>query len=106
LAGTRNPKGKVKGKGKGKGKGQGRGGDRDQRAGRPRFKRKRRVCRFCVDKKDTLNYQDVGLVRRFVTDRGKIAPRRLSGCCAMHQRMIARAIKRARVMGLVPYSVE
>lgn len=95
---------KGKGKGKGKGRGKGRGGS--DRPGRPRFRKKRRVCKFCVNKKDTLNYQNLDILRRFVTDRGKIAPRRISGCCAKHQRVVAQAIKRARQMGLVPYSLD
>jgi small subunit ribosomal protein S18 len=68
-------------------------------------KKKRRPCFFCVEKK-ILDYKDLGLVRRFMTDRGKIAPRRLTGCCALHQRMVAQVIKKTRQIGLVPYSVE
>jgi small subunit ribosomal protein S18 len=68
-------------------------------------KRKKKPCVFCVDK-IILDYKDTGFVRRFVTDRGKIAPRRLSSCCALHQRMIAMAIKRARQIGTIPYVVD
>ena len=68
-------------------------------------KRKKKPCVFCVDKK-ILDYKDTGFVRRFITDRGKIAPRRLSSCCALHQRMIAKAIKRARQIGTIPYVVD
>jgi small subunit ribosomal protein S18 len=68
-------------------------------------KKKRRPCIFCIEKKE-LDYKDVGFVRRFMTDRGKIGPRRNTGCCALHQRMVAVAIKRARQLGLVPFSVE
>lgn len=68
-------------------------------------KRKKRHCIFCVEKK-TLDYKDVGFVRRFMTDRGKIGPRRSTGCCAFHQRMVAAVIKKARQMGLVPYTVD
>jgi len=79
---------------------------REPKRSRPQFrKKKRRPCVFCVDKK-ALDYKDIGFVRRFMTDRGKIAPRRLSGCCALHQRMVAKVVKRARQLGLVPYSVE
>ncbi len=79
---------------------------REQRRPKPQFrKKKRRPCVFCVDKK-TLDYKDIGFVRRFMTDRGKIAPRRMSGCCALHQRMVAKVVKRARQLGLVPYTVE
>jgi small subunit ribosomal protein S18 len=70
------------------------------------FKRKkRRPCVFCVDKK-TIDYKDVAFVRRFITDRGKIAPRRMTGCCALHQRMVSTVVKRARQMGLVPFLVD
>lgn len=68
-------------------------------------KKKKRPCVFCIDQKD-LDYKDIGYVRRFMTDRGKIAPRRMSGCCALHQRMVAKAIKRARQIGLAPYVVD
>ncbi|MBN2057950.1 MAG: 30S ribosomal protein S18 [Candidatus Saganbacteria bacterium] len=70
------------------------------------FKRRRKkVCVFCADKK-TLDYKDIGFVQRFMTDRGKIAPRRMSGCCALHQRMVAKVIKKTRQLGLAPYTVE
>ncbi|MBU1026619.1 MAG: 30S ribosomal protein S18 [Candidatus Margulisbacteria bacterium] len=68
-------------------------------------KRKPKPCFFCVEKK-TLDYKDLGAMRRYVTDRGKIAPRRMTGCCALHQRMVAKMVKRARQMGLVPYTVD
>jgi small subunit ribosomal protein S18 len=68
-------------------------------------RRKRRPCVFCVEKKG-IDYKDIGFVRRFVTDRGKIASRRLSGCCALHQRMVAKVVKRTRQMGLVPFMVD
>lgn len=74
--------------------------------GKPKMKRrKRKVCIFCADKR-TIDYKDIGFVRKFVTDRGKIAPRRSTGCCALHQRMVASTIKRARETGLIPYSVD
>ena len=80
--------------------------DQDRKPRPQRFKKRRpRPCMFCIEKRD-LNYKDVGLVRRFVTDRGKIAPRRISGCCALHQRMVARIIKKTRQMGLTPYVME
>lgn len=68
-------------------------------------KRKKRPCVFCIDQKG-LDYKDTSFVRRFITDRGKIAPRRLSGCCALHQRMVATAIKRARQIGTIPYVLD
>lgn len=68
-------------------------------------KRKRKPCTFCIEK-NILDYKDVGFVRRFMTDRGKIAPRRITGCCALHQRMVARVVKRARQIGLVPFVID
>ncbi|PIS31650.1 30S ribosomal protein S18 [Candidatus Saganbacteria bacterium CG08_land_8_20_14_0_20_45_16] len=68
-------------------------------------RKKRRPCFFCVEKKE-LDYKDINFVKRFITDRGKIAPRRISGCCALHQRMVAKVVKRTRQLGLVPYMVE
>jgi len=71
---------------------------------RPRPRRSRRkVCKFCVDKATHIDYKDVNKLRGFVTERGKIMPRRMSGVCAKHQRDLAIAIKRARVVALLPY---
>ncbi len=67
--------------------------------------RKKR-CRFCADKKLKIEYTDYQLLRRFTTERGKIIPSRISGTCARHQRRIAKAIKRARNIGLLPYLAE
>ena len=68
-------------------------------------RRRRRPCIFCVEKRGA-DYKDVEFMKRFMTDRGKIAPRRISGCCAKHQRMIMREVKKARHLSLVPYTVE
>ncbi|OGC21934.1 30S ribosomal protein S18 [candidate division WOR-1 bacterium RIFOXYB2_FULL_42_35] len=68
-------------------------------------KRKIKPCVFCVEKQP-LDYKNVGFLRRFMTDRGKIAPRRISGCCTLHQRMVAKIIKKARQLTLVPYLVD
>ncbi len=65
--------------------------------------RRRKVCKFCADKIDDINYKDVKLIAPFVPERGKILPRRISGTCAMHQRKLQTAIKRARQIALVPY---
>jgi len=67
---------------------------------------KRKVCQFCVDKMDSIDYKDVVRLRRYLTERGKIAPRRSTGTCAKHQRQLCVAIKRARVMALLPYVSE
>ena len=68
--------------------------------------RRKRVCRFCVDKIDYINYKDVRLLMPLVPERGKIQPRRLSGTCEKHQRKLRTAIKRARQLALIPYVTE
>ena len=65
---------------------------------------RKKVCRFCADPKLAIDYKDVRLLMNFLTDRGKIIPRRISGNCAWHQRDVQRAIKRARVLALVPFT--
>ncbi len=74
---------------------------------KPAFQRntrfKRKVCRFCHDKNAVIDYKDVRLVEQFITDRGKILPRRVTGTCAKHQRGVAQAIKRARIIALIPF---
>lgn len=92
--------------------GRGRGGKKDDKKGdRPRgggggFFRRRRVCKFCADKIDYINYKDVRLLTPFIPERGKIQPRRISGTCAMHQRKLQTAIARARQLALIPYVTE
>lgn len=84
----------------------GRGGGRergDRERGRRSFFRRRRVCKFCVDKIDHISYKDVRLLAPFIPERGKIQPRRISGTCATHQRKLQTAIKRARQIALIPY---
>jgi len=63
----------------------------------------KRACRFCTDKVEHIDYKDLDRIGRYVTDRGKIIPSRLTGTCAKHQRVLTRAIKRARFMALLPY---
>ncbi len=67
---------------------------------------RRKVCAFCVDKIEHIDYKDVNRLRRYVTERGKILPRRISGNCALHQRQLTTAIKRARHMVLMPYTID
>lgn len=76
--------------------------DGDDRGGRRGFSR-RKVCRFCVDQDFVLDYKDIRMVQSFVTEHGKIVPRRISGNCAQHQRKLTTAIKRARNLALVGY---
>jgi small subunit ribosomal protein S18 len=65
---------------------------------------RRRVCRFCTDSEMIIDYKDAKVLRNFVTERGKIIPRRIFGTCATHQRQVCEAIKRARQIALLPYS--
>ena len=72
---------------------------------RPMFRR-RKVCKFCSEKIDDINYKDTKLLMPFVPERAKILPRRISGTCAMHQRKLRTAIMRARQLALIPYTAE
>jgi small subunit ribosomal protein S18 len=82
------------------------GGERPRRrGGGGRFGR-RRVCSFCVDKATSIDYKDPGRLRRYISDRGKIEPRRKTGTCANHQRMLTTALKRARHIALLPFTAE
>lgn len=67
---------------------------------------KKKVCAFCADKNKVIDYKDVATLKRFVTEKGKIVPRRQSGTCAMHQRELTTAIKRARNLALLPFKAE
>src|SRR5262245_17011760 len=90
------------GRGKSAGGGQQQGKDGQRR---PMFRR-RKVCKFCSDKIDDINYKDVKLLMPFVTERAKVLPRRISGTCALHQRKLRTAIMRARQLALIPYTTE
>ena len=95
----------------GRGGGRGAGGrdgkdGKDGKGGRRGFFRRKRVCKFCVDKIDYVNYKDVKLLAPFIPERGKIQPRRISGVCATHQRALQTAIKRARQIALIPYTTD
>jgi len=93
---------------------EGRGGERGERRGRGKggggpggvrkFVRKPKVCAFCVEKNARIDYKQIDVVRRYVTERGKIRPRRQTGMCAKHQRRMSTAIKRARHLALLPYT--
>ena len=72
----------------------------------PRYYRRRRVCSFCVDKVQTIDYKDIERLRRYVSDRARIEPRRKTGTCAKHQRLLSVALKRARHLGLLPFTAE
>lgn len=77
------------------------GGSRD---GGRKFFRRKKVCKFCVEKIDDINYKDIRLLGQFVAERGKIVPRRLTGVCQPHQRRLTGAIKRARNIALLPFA--
>ena len=79
--------------------------ERSERRPRPRGGRRprRKVCSFCVDKIEYIDYKDINRLRRFVNERGKILPRRTTGTCAAHKRQLTVAIKRARQIALLPY---
>mgnify|MGYP000024875649 CR=1 FL=1 len=80
--------------------------DREERGGRRRFAPRRRVCTFCVEHTEYIDYKRVDTLRRYLSDRGKIKARRKTGVCAKHQRRLAIAIKRARHLALLPFTTE
>ena len=98
------------GGGRGAGGAGGRGGAAGARggkdAGKRYFFRRRKVCKFCADKIDYIDYKDVKLLSGFVPERGKVLPRRMFGTCAEHQRKLTLAIKRARNIALLPFAAE
>ncbi len=73
---------------------------------RDKGRRRKRICSFCVDKIPVIDFKDVNRLKKYISERGKILPRRISGNCAGHQRMLTVAIKRARNMALLPYTSE
>lgn len=90
----------------GGGAGRDRGGDdRDEERGGGRRFGRRRVCRFCADNTIPIDYKDTNTLKYFTSERGKIIPRRISGNCAKHQRQVAKSIKQARGLALIPYLV-
>ena len=74
--------------------------------GKKQYARRKKVCRFCVERIDNINYKDVRLIGPFIVERGKIIPRRISGVCAPHQRRLSEAIKKARNIALLPFAAE
>lgn len=78
--------------------------DRERGERRGGRKGRKKVCQFCVDKVDTIDYKDINKLRRFVSERAKILPRRVTGTCARHQRELTVAIKRSRYIALLPYT--
>jgi small subunit ribosomal protein S18 len=105
--------------GGGRGPGGGSGGGDDRRGGgggrgeggaqggkKKFFYRRKRVCKFCVEKIEYIDFKDVKTLQQFIPERGKILPRRISGTCALHQRKLQNAIKRARIIALLPFSAD
>jgi small subunit ribosomal protein S18 len=99
---------------RGRGPASGPGGD-DRRGGGPGgqqggkkkfFYRRKRVCKFCVEKIEYIDFKDVKTLQQFIPERGKILPRRISGTCALHQRKLQNAIKRARIAALLPFTAD
>ena len=86
------------------GGGRGPGGPPREGGGGRKFFRRKKVCKFCVEKIDSIHYRDVRLLQQFVAERGKIVPRRLTGVCTTHQRRLTRAIKQARNIALLPFA--
>jgi small subunit ribosomal protein S18 len=84
--------------------GRGPGGPGGSGPGGRKFFRRKKVCKFCVEKIDSIHYRDVRLLQGFVAERGKIVPRRLTGVCTTHQRRLTRAIKQARNIALLPFA--
>ena len=82
----------------------GQGGPGGPRKGKRQFFRKKKVCRFCVDRVDFIDFKKVEMLQPFVQDRGKILPRRMTGTCSRHQRWLGEAIKRARNIALLPFA--
>ncbi|MBM3778493.1 MAG: 30S ribosomal protein S18 [Acidimicrobiia bacterium] len=95
----------MNGRSGGRGRGKQAGGQGRDAQRRPMFRR-RKICKFCADKIDDINYKDVKLLMPFVPERAKILPRRISGTCAMHQRKLRTAIVRARQLALLPYTAD
>ena len=80
--------------------------ERNDKPNRGMRKGRKKVCAFCVDKVEAIDYKDVNKLKRYVSERGKILPRRITGNCARHQRTLTVAIKRARHISLMPYTAE
>ena len=78
----------------------------DLKAGTKQRRSRKKVCPFSADKAESIDYKEIAKLRKFVSERGKILPRRISGCCAKHQRQLTIAIKRARHVALMPFSAD
>jgi small subunit ribosomal protein S18 len=82
------------------------GGPGGQQGKKKFFFRRKRVCKFCVEKLEYIDYKDIKTLQQFIPERGKILPRRISGTCALHQRKLQNAIKRARIAAMLPFATD
>jgi small subunit ribosomal protein S18 len=104
---TMAPRGRGPSSGPGGGGDDRRGGPGGQQGGKKKFfYRRKRVCKFCVEKIEYIDFKDVKTLQQFIPERGKILPRRISGTCALHQRKLQNAIKRARIAALLPFTAD
>ena len=78
----------------------------NERAARPVKRTRKKVCQFCADRAEFIDYKDIAKLKKCMTERSKILPRRVTGCCAYHQRELTAAIKKARHVALIPYTAE
>ncbi|MEA2237209.1 MAG: small subunit ribosomal protein [Thermoanaerobaculia bacterium] len=102
----RRPGGGGGGGGRDSGRG-GAGGPGGAQGGKKKFFfRRKRVCKFCVEKLEYIDYKDIKTLQQFIPERGKILPRRISGTCALHQRKLQNAIKRARIAAMLPFATD
>ncbi|MBO4261626.1 MAG: 30S ribosomal protein S18 [Clostridia bacterium] len=85
---------------------EGKGADKFEGKGQMSKKPRKKVCRFCADKTEHIDYKEIQKLRNFVTERGKILPRRMTGTCAKHQRELTTAVKRARHVALLPFTAD
>lgn len=80
--------------------------ERTERSVHPMKRTRKKFCQFCTDRSEFIDYKDIAKLKKFMTDRAKILPRRVTGCCAYHQRELTTAIKRARQLALIPYAAD
>jgi small subunit ribosomal protein S18 len=102
----RRPGGGMGGGGRDSGRGSSSGGPGGQQGKKKFFFRRKRVCKFCVEKLEYIDYKDIKTLQQFIPERGKILPRRISGTCALHQRKLQNAIKRARIAAMLPFATD
>lgn len=80
--------------------------EKTERSAHPIKRTRKKVCQFCADRTEFIDYKDIAKLKKYMTERAKILPRRVTGCCAYHQRELTTAIKRARQLALIPYAAD